>query len=127
MATIIQRDIKPEGGSVVASVYILSKDPNDDFLAQKYGDVYVDPSGTFTDSSDGTSFIVSDGNPIGILLSQLPNQKIISIFSDQTIDISIRLQQASVWTLAIAAAIASGITKLRSEVDTISGSYTLTV
>ena len=128
MATIIQRDIFPEGGMIIASVSILSKDPNDDFLARKYGDVYINPSGSFADPQDATfQFIVDSGNAIGILLSNLPDQKINATFNDETIDISIRLRQANLWSLSISNAIAAGITKLRTDQDSISGNYTMTV
>ena len=129
MASIISRDIKAEGGQIIASVCVVSKDPNDDLLARKYGDVMVNPSGEFRDSNDAsfTPFIVDAGKPSGALLSLLPDHKFTTTFSDPKIPIEARLRQANIWTLAIANTIANGLTALRTKTDSISGSYTMTV
>ena len=129
MASIINREVAPVAGSIVASVCVVSKDPNDDLLARKYGDVIVTPSGEFRDSSDATfpPFIVDAGSPSGALLSILPDQKFTATFGDKTIPVEARLRQANIWTLALAQQIANGLTSLRTKTDTVSGSYTMTV
>jgi hypothetical protein len=129
MASIITREVSPKSGNIVASVYIVSKDPNDDLLARKYGDIIVTPSGEFRDSSDASfpPFIVDAGSPAGALLNILPNQQFTATFGDQTLPIEARLRQANIWTLAIAQQIANGITSLRTKTDSVSGTYTMTV
>ena len=128
MATIIERDIEPKGGSVYATVCITSKDPHDVYLAGKYGDIYISPSGEFTDPEDNTfKFNVFAGLPVGVLLSILPDQRISASFLDPGISVATKLRQANLWTLAIANSIAVKLTSLRTNQDSISGNYTMTV
>lgn len=129
MASIFNIEHQIIGGVIRAAVYVASKDPTDDLAARKFGDVMVRRSGIFNDPNDNTfpQFRVDAGDDIGVFLNNLPNYKIETFFDDQSISITARMRQSSLWTSALIAQITSGLTALRANTDTTGGTTAVTI
>jgi len=129
MSSIFNVEHEVVGGSVRAAVYVSSKSPADDLAARTYGDVYVRRSGLFNDPEDNTfpQFRVDCGDEIGVLLNVLPNYKIETFFDDQSISVTARMRQASLWTAALISQITAGLTTLRLKTDTTGGNTAVTI
>lgn len=130
MATQLTRKVETVGGSVTASLFISSKDPSDDNLARKFGDIYLLVSGEFNDPLDNTfpKFIVDMGTKtVPLLLTTLPNQVIQTTFDDPILDIAVKQRRAKLWLDALVVQAQSEMSALRARTDTISGTATVTI
>lgn len=130
MATQLTRKVETVGGSVTASLFISSKDPADDNLARKFGDIYLTVSGEFNDPLDNSfpPFIVDLGvKEIPLLLTTLPNQVIKITFDDPVLDVAVKQRQADLWLDALVVQAQSEMSALRARTDTISGTATVTI
>ena len=129
MSSVFNIEHEVVGGSVRAAVYCSTKDPADDTAARKFGDIFIRRSGLFNDPNDNTfpQFRVDCGEDIGIFLNVLPNYKIETFFDDQSISITARMRQASLWTAALISQITAALTALRADTDTTGGNTAVTL
>lgn len=128
MATTFTKQIQPKDGDWELTIGIGSKDPNDIILAQKYGDINLDLSGSYSDPLDQTfSFMIIEAKYENILLNKLPNASFIYLFDDAGVLSATRYRQSVIFSNAIQAKILDAMTKLRAmpQTDPINTTFTV--
>lgn len=105
MATTFTKLIQPQDGNWIVTFGIGSKDPADVALAQQYGDLNLDFSGSYVDPADPTfSFsIPKDDEALwsNILLNKLPNITYNYAFDDASVLSATRYRMAVIFANAI--------------------------
>ena len=149
MATVWNKTINPDNGNWIVKFDIASKDPADVTLAQTFGDLNLDFSGSYTDSADSTfSFTIpkksgfreewanrtfhdyrAENDPVyrNILLNPLPNASFIYIFNDASVLSSTLYRQAVIFANSVEATISIALLALRNAAATVPVNTTFTV
>lgn len=125
MASIIRRKQTPVSRVITVLIELVSKDASDDALIKKFGDIMINPSGSYGDPSDGTypKFIVQAGNPVAFFTQQT----ITATFVNDTLDVLALQKQANLWGDAIVLDIQNKMIALRAFEDTSTIDTTVTI
>ena len=154
MATVWNKTVNPDNGNWIVNFNIASKDPADVTLAQTFGDLNLDFSGSYTDPADSTfSFTIpkksssvrnwddhlnnafthntldhtNDSVYRNILLNPLPNAAFIYNFNDASILPVTRYRMAVIFANAVEDAISVALLALRNATATVPVNTTFTV
>jgi len=112
MASSINRNQEVVDGAVIVKITLISKDAGDSLLIQKFGDIVINPTGTFDDPADVTfpNFYVNAGEPVCFY----HRQEIMAIFKDYKLSLPVLERQANLWGDAITLQIQNAMISLRA-------------
>lgn len=125
MASTLTRTQKVDEGVITVEILLSAKDATDDTLVRKFGDIIVNPSGTFSDPNDLAypKFIVQAGEPIEFFDIQV----VRAIFSDMSLTFADRARRAKLWGDAVQLQIQNQLTALRLLTDNVTQSTSIPV
>lgn len=125
MATQITRQQTLSDRVITVKIYLSSKDAQDDSLVKKFGDIKINPSGTFSDPNDLAypAFRVEAGEPV--LFFTVGEVK--AIFATDSLTTEDLQKRADLWGDAIQLAIQNAMTDLRDLVDITTSTTVVTI
>jgi hypothetical protein len=125
MSSTIQRQATLVDGGISLEIRLVAKDASDDALIQKFGDIKINPSGTFSDPLDLSypKFNVQAGDAIDFYTTGT----IRGLFVDDTLVLADLQKRAKLWGDKVCLDIQNAMIALRTLNDTTTGVSTIVI
>ena len=125
MATQITREQVLSDRVITVKISLTSKDAQDDALIKKFGDIKINPSGTFADPNDSSypAFRVEAGEPVLFFT----NGEVKAVFANDALSTADLQKRADLWGDKIQLTIQNAMIDLRDLTDTTTSVTVVTI